>query len=212
LQGDQVQLIWDQIYCVGRVMRGQGDFESARICFEQCFKTYGIRKSKKIIIQTALADLYCELDYKSQDDQRYHLFQARSLLVPALESVGINLREGRIREARKLLEELLILYGGIDSFDVVDRLGHVRSYIALARTYPNGQSESHWRNALRLNAEYNPSEEEVFTCAIIYLHLSWFSYCSGELNGAQKMYACAEKVLHRRRPEYLLPGVGTYVF
>ncbi|KAK1521588.1 hypothetical protein CABS01_16518 [Colletotrichum abscissum] len=228
LQGDQVQLIWDQIYCVGRVMRGQGDFESARICFEQCFKTYGMRKSKKIIIQTALADLYCELDYKSQDDQRYHLFQARSLLEPALESVGvansksrrrlllslseINLREGRLHEARKSLEELLILYGGMDSFDVVDRLGHVRSYIALARTYPDGQAEPQWRNALRLNAEYNPSEEEVFTCAIIYLHLSWLSYCSGELNGAQNMYACAGKVLNRRRPEYLLPGVGTYVF
>ncbi|KAK2006150.1 hypothetical protein LZ32DRAFT_596043 [Colletotrichum eremochloae] len=225
---DQVQMLWDQIYCVGRIMRGQGDFYSAKICFERCSGTHGIRISKKIIILSALADLYCELDYISQDPQRHYLLQARSLLEPALKLVGvansksrrrlllsfseIHLREGAVDEARTILKELLILYENMQSLDIVDRLGHVRSCIALARTYPPGQAERYWSDALRLNADYNPSEEEVFTCAVIYLHLSWLSYCSGEMDGAQNMSACAEKILCNRRPEYLLPGIGTYVF
>ncbi|KZL78865.1 hypothetical protein CI238_13193 [Colletotrichum incanum] len=225
---DQVQTLWDQIYCVGRIMRGQGDFESAKTCFERCSETHDIRTSKKIIIQSALADLYCELDYISRDKQRHYLLRARLSLEPALELAGVTnsksrrrlllslsevcLREGRVFEARETLKELLSHYGDVKSFDVVDRLGHVRSYIALARTYPPGQAETYWREALRLNAEYNPSEEEVFTCAIIYLHLSWLDHCSGKMEEAQNMYAYAQKILCKRRPEYLLPGVGTYVF
>jgi hypothetical protein len=43
---DEFQLLWDHIYCVGRIVRGQGDSESAKVCFERCCAiTYGVRPS-----------------------------------------------------------------------------------------------------------------------------------------------------------------------
>lgn len=165
---DQFQLLWDHIYCVGRVTRGKGDFESAKVCFEQCCAvTYGVRRSKVIIIQCALADLYCELDYLSGDHQHQYLLRAKSVLESASESVeGTNsksrrrlllslsevyVRQGQLHEATAILEGLLSIFNGLKSLDIVDRLGHVRLYMTLARSCPPEQARLHWREALRLN-------------------------------------------------------------
>lgn len=226
---DKFQLLWDHIYCVGRIMRGRGDFESARVCFERCCEiTQGIRPSKGILSQCALADIYCELDHRSGDPQHFYLLQAEAILEPAVKSVGetnstsrrrlllslseVYLRQLRVYEATTVLKGLITLFKGIRHPDIIDRLGHVRLYMTLARAGPSGQSVIYWREALRLNKAYNPYEEEVFTCAVIYLNLSWLSYCEGQSDQGQKTYAQASKVLQRKRPEYLLPGIGTYVY
>lgn len=226
---DQFQLVWDQIYCVGRIMRGKGDFESAKVCFERCCAiTHGVRPSMVIVVQCALADIYCELDYISGDHHHMYLVRAKAVLESAVESVGkmnsksrrrlllslseVYVRQGRLHTAKAILEDLLTLFGGLNSLDIVDRLGHVRLHMTLARSCTPEQSRPHWREALRLNEAYNPSEEEVFTCAVIYLNLSWLSYCEGELGLGRDMSARAREVLKKRRPEYLLPGIGTYVY
>ncbi|KAH8759459.1 hypothetical protein F5883DRAFT_365114, partial [Diaporthe sp. PMI_573] len=186
---DEFQLLWDHIYCVGRIVRGQGDFESAKVCFERCCAiTYGVRPSKVIITQCALADTYCELGHLySRDPQNSYLSQAKSILELAVKSVGetnsksrrrlllslseVYIRQSQVHEATAILKELLTLFDGLKCPDIVDRLGHVRLYMAPARSCPSGQSMPYWKEALRLNKAYNPSEEEVFTCAVIYLNL-----------------------------------------
>lgn len=225
----EFQLLWDHIYCVGRIMRGRGEFESATVCFKRCCEfAHGIRPSKVILTQCALADTYCELDHLSRDPQHSYLRQAESVLEPAIKSLEqtnsrsrrrlllslseVYIRQFRIHEATTVLKGLIPLFDELKYPDIIDRLGHVRLYMTLARSCPSGQSMTYWREALRLNKAYNPDEEEVFTCAVIYLNLSWLSYCEGQLELEQEMHARAGEVLQRRRPQYLMPGIGTYVF
>jgi hypothetical protein len=61
---ERPELLWDHIYCVGRIMRGEGRFEEARQCFELCRRTPGLTESRRPLILSAMADLYCELDYQ----------------------------------------------------------------------------------------------------------------------------------------------------
>ncbi|KAH8743624.1 hypothetical protein F5883DRAFT_512232 [Diaporthe sp. PMI_573] len=225
----EFQLLWDHIYCIGRIMRGRGEFESAKVCFERCCaSTQGIRPFKVVLTQCALADIYCELDHLSGDPQHFHLLQAKSVLEPAVKSVGqtdsksrrrlllslseVYIRQLRVHEATAILKELITLFDGLKYPDIIDRLGHVRIYMTLARSCPSSQSMTYWKEALRLNKAYNPDEEEVFTCAVIYLNLSWLSYSEGQLELGQEMHARAGEVLQRRRPQYLMPGIGTYVY
>ncbi|KAL2282156.1 hypothetical protein FJTKL_11195 [Diaporthe vaccinii] len=225
----EFQLLWDHIYCVGRIMRGRGEFESAKLCFERCCaSTQGIRPFKVVLTQCALADIYCELDHLSGDPQHFHLLQAKSVLEPAVKSVGqtdsksrrrlllslseVYIRQLRVHEATTILEELITLFDGLKYPDIIDRLGHVRMHMTLARLCPSSQSMTYWREALRLNKAYNPDEEEVFTCAVIYLNLSWLSYSEGQLELGREMHARAGEILQERSPQYLMPGIGTYVY
>ncbi|KAK4206373.1 hypothetical protein QBC37DRAFT_270485, partial [Rhypophila decipiens] len=57
-------LLWDHIHCVGRILRGKGRFEEARRCFELCLKTPELTESRRLVILSTTADLYCELDYQ----------------------------------------------------------------------------------------------------------------------------------------------------
>lgn len=45
----------------------------------------------------------------------------------------IHLRRGHFSDANIILEELCEIYTGLPEPDIVDRLGHMRTYIALAR-------------------------------------------------------------------------------
>lgn len=103
----------------------------------------------------------------------------RRLLLPLSE---VYIRRGRLNEATTILKELLTLFNGLKSPDLIDRLGHVRLHMTLARSCAPQQAQLHWQEALRLNEAYNPCEEEVFTCAVIYLNLSWLSYYEGGLD------------------------------
>lgn len=58
---DGCLLLWDQMFCVGRLLRGEGNFQEAKICFETCLDTPGLSESKSILVRSALADVYCEL-------------------------------------------------------------------------------------------------------------------------------------------------------
>ncbi|KAI7783468.1 hypothetical protein LA080_011815 [Diaporthe eres] len=158
----------------------------------------------------------------------FHLLQAKSVLEPAVKSVGqtdsksrrrlllslseVYIRQLRVHEATTILEELITLFDGLKYPDIIDRLGHVRMHMTLARLCPSSQSMTYWREALRLNKAYNPDEEEVFTCAVIYLNLSWLSYSEGQLELGREMHARAGEILQERSPQYLMPGIGTYVY
>ena len=41
--------LWDHVYCVGCIMRGEGLFNEARQCFELCLKLPGLTKSKWLL-------------------------------------------------------------------------------------------------------------------------------------------------------------------
>jgi hypothetical protein len=84
--------------------------------------------------------------------------------------------------------------------------------MALARTCAPEQAEFYWKGALRLNATYNPGEEEVFTCAVLYLHLSRYSYLSRDAEEGKRLHAHAYEILAKKKTQFLIPGVGTYIF
>ncbi|KAH8761620.1 hypothetical protein F5883DRAFT_424986 [Diaporthe sp. PMI_573] len=180
IEDDEYQLLWDHIYFVSRLMRGQGDFESAKIGFESCSVTNWVRPSKKIILQCALVEFYCELDYSiysTKDDRHQYLYSnSKSLRRLLLSLSEVYIRQGLRYKAREVLERLSTPLEKVDSIDAIDRLGHVRLYIALARSCPPWQAEPYGKEALRLNATYKP--EEFFTCAVIYLNLNWLGLFS----------------------------------
>ncbi len=64
----QVDMLWDQVYCAGRIFKGEGRFEEAEECFEHCLRTSGIPESKRVIIKSSLADLHCELGYQRKQN------------------------------------------------------------------------------------------------------------------------------------------------
>lgn len=131
------------------------------MCFEQCCAvTYGVWPSKVIIIQSALADIL-RVRLSLRDHQHQHLLRAKSVLGSAIGSVegrwrlplslsGVHVRQGGLHEAKAILEGLLNLFNRLKSPDIVDRLGHVRLHMTMARSCPPEQSRSHWREALRV--------------------------------------------------------------
>ncbi|KAI0403466.1 hypothetical protein F4802DRAFT_290507 [Xylaria palmicola] len=234
VSGPQFELLWDQIYCVGRIMRGEGRFENAKMCFESCLQTVtDISKSKLTVARSALGDVYCELDYscrQNMDSQLppLHLKRARELVDSDIEArrgpstkslrrlllslSEIEIREGRLTHAKSILQELLVTYSALCEPDIVDRLGHVRAHIALARITSHSEAETHWREALRLNTFYSPDEEEVYTCGVIYLCLSHIRYVCGDSSLAADMFNHGMDIVSKKRPNHLIPGIATYIF
>ncbi|KAI0868107.1 hypothetical protein GGS24DRAFT_507121 [Hypoxylon argillaceum] len=45
----QGNLVWEQVFSVGRVMRGEGRFEEAAVCFEICLRNPELSKLKKYL-------------------------------------------------------------------------------------------------------------------------------------------------------------------
>lgn len=56
-------LLYDQLCCNGRILKGEGRFDEARLCFEGCLAIPGLPRSKRLLFTSHLSDLYCELDY-----------------------------------------------------------------------------------------------------------------------------------------------------
>lgn len=226
-QERQQTLIWDQIFCVGRLMRGEGRFEEARACFESCLETPELRDSKRFLIKFAVADLYCELAYIHPNTP--YLSQTASILEPEINGLTqasgqhlkgfrrlllslteVKIRQGHSSEADLLSRQLLAIYNNLREPDIVDRLGHVRTLIALARISPTLEDAAErWKDVLVWNELYNPLEEEVFTCAVAYLFLCLTWYKLGNLDTSLVFFRM--RVLERQRRQYLIPGIGTYL-
>ena len=237
----QLDVAWDQIYCAGRILRGQGCFSKAKQLFERCLAIYGLREAKRILVKSNLADLYSELDYLQCKKSDYYLegrtAEETAFLDKADEMVRpeigrlrartqypkgfrrllltlseVEIRRRRLDEANSLLTELRNIYRKLIEPDIVDRLGHVRALIALARISPLSEAEVRWNEALNLNRKYNPSEEEVFTCGLIHLFICSTRLQLGNLEGSKAAFNHAVEVFRTRGPQFLIPGVGTYLF
>ncbi|KAL8820716.1 MAG: hypothetical protein Q9191_007458 [Dirinaria sp. TL-2023a] len=237
----QVDLVWDQIYCAGRILRGRGCFHEAKEFFERCLAMYGLREAKRILVESNLANLYSELDYLQRKRFDYYLEErmaeettlldkADDLMRPEIQRLReraqypksfrrlllslseANIRRRRFEKTYSLLMELRDIYSRLIELDIVDRLGHVRALIALARISPLSEAEVRWNEALNLNRKYNPSEEEVFICGLIYLFICFTRLQLGNLDGSKAAFNHAVEVFCKRRPQFLISDVGTYLF
>lgn len=231
IPGKQEQLLWDQISCIGRILRGQGRFMEAKLCFETCLGTPGLRDSKTFLIKSNLADLYCELNYSEEPGNSYlpravemvevdieqlrrscrqHLKGYRRLL---LSFVEVQIRQGHYRDAGDGVKELLAIYGNLIEIDIVDRLGHVRTLISFARLSPSAQDAlRRWSDVLAWNKFYNPLEEEVFTCCVAYHAISNALTALGNSKESFENFCRATEISRRRCRQFLIPGVGTYIY
>jgi hypothetical protein len=124
----------------------------------------------------------------------------------------IQIRRTRFDHAERLLIELSDIYGKLADPDIVDRLGHVRAFIALARISPPSESETRWIQALNLGRIYNPLEEEVFTVALIHLFICTARLERGDMEGGKAAFDYAEEICRAKHRQFLIPGVGTYLF
>ncbi|OBT55414.1 hypothetical protein VE04_03611 [Pseudogymnoascus sp. 24MN13] len=231
LPGKEEHLLWDQILCAGRILRGEGHFEEAKVCFESCLRTPGLRQYKRLLVTSALADVYCELDGLGREDDAY-LSRANIMVGVEVEKlklassqhlkgywrlllshVEIKIKQGYHDDAEDLIRELLARFGSLQEPDIMDRLGHVRALIAFARVSPSVYDALHrWNDVLVWNRYYNPLEEEVFTCAVVYLFLCITSYNLGDIDQSVESFNKAVRVVDGKGPQFLIPGVGTYLF
>lgn len=56
-----MNVVW--VYFAGRAFRSEGYFDEAKHCFERCYAVDGLHESKRILVESSLADLCSELDY-----------------------------------------------------------------------------------------------------------------------------------------------------
>jgi tetratricopeptide (TPR) repeat protein len=236
LSEGETYLLCDQLYCNGRILRGEGRFDEAKECFEGCLGTVGLPESKRLLITSHLADLCCELDYMQQSKpfqttvQTVYLVQGKKIVQREIDRIResnrrskglrrlllslieIELRQNHPNEAEKLTKEILDMYNRLTEPDIDDKVGHVRALIAWARISPACEAEERWTVALHQNKTYNPSEEEVFTCGVIYLFISSARVHLGSVEESKVSFNRAIEVISRKKPQFLIPGIGTYLF
>jgi hypothetical protein len=221
--------------CNGRILKGEGRFDEARLCFEGCLAIPGLPRSKRLLFTSHLSNLYCELDYihrnngcqsilqltyldKGREIVQQELDRIRARSKPSkglqrllLSSIEIKIRQEHLDRAECITSELLGIYSKIAEPDVNERVGHVRTLIARARISRLPEAERHWNAALLQNRAYNPLKEEVFTCGVIYLFISSVRFQLENLDGSRVFFRRAIEVLCRKKPQFLMPGVGTYL-
>lgn len=228
-----MDIVWDQICFAGRTLKGQGSFNEAKQCFESCLATDRLCESKRILIKSNLADLYGELDYlqrKECNSNNSFLNNAEELVKPEIERlkacgeyskgfrrlllalIEVEIRRCRFDNADVLINEILGIYSRLTEPDIIDRLGHVRALIARARISPLCEAEGRWSDALDWNRKYNPFEEEVFTCGLVYLFICSIRFQLGNWDGSRAAFNHAMEVINGKMPQFLIPGVGTYLF
>ena len=236
LSDGELRLLCDQLCITGRTLRGEGRFDEARLCFEGCLTTPGLLRSKRPLVASHLSDIYCEIDYIQRNNacqltpQSEYLTKGRELVQREIDCarecnkpskglrrlllslVEIQIRRDRFDRAKCIIFELLEIYGKIAEPDITDRVGHVRTLIARARVSQLCEAKEHWNAALLQNKTYNPVEEEVFTCGVIYLFLSFVHFQLDDVDGSRGTFEKASEVICRKRPQFLMPGMGTYLF
>ncbi|ORY02130.1 hypothetical protein BCR34DRAFT_667768 [Clohesyomyces aquaticus] len=236
LSEGETYLLCDQLCCNGRILRGEGRFDEAKKCFKGCLKTVGLPESKRLLITSHLSDLCCELEYVQQSKpsqttvQTVYLKEGREILQPEIDRIRgsnrhskglrrlllslieIEIRQNHLNEAEKLTKEILDMYNRLTEPGIDDKVGHVRALIAWARISPPCEAEERWMAALHQNKTYNPSEDEVFTCGVIYLFISSARLQLGMVEESRVSFNQAIEVISRKKPQFLIPGIGTYLF
>ena len=236
LSNRELRLLCDQLGTTGRILRGEGRFDEARRCYEGYLTTPGLPSSKRLLIVSHLSDVYCELDHLQRNNacqltlQSEYLHKGRKLVQreidyakacgkpsKGLRRLLLSLLEIEIRQdcfdrAKQIIGELVAIYSNVAEPDVNDRVGHVRTLIAKARVSQLCEAEENWNAALLQNRVYNPFEEEVFTCGVIYLFVSFVRFQLDDIDGSRNTFKKATEVIRRKRPQFLMPGMGTYLF
>jgi hypothetical protein len=122
----------------------------------------------------------------------------------------IEIRRNRYNEAG-LLFKVSSIYIKLADLDIVDRLGHVRAFIALARISPLSGPETRWSDDLNIDRRYNPLDEEVFTVAFIHLCICVVHLQRGNSAGAKVAFDYVVEIFSHKTSAILIPGVGTYL-
>ena len=236
LSDRELRLLYDQLCTSGRILRGESRFDEARHCFEGCLATPGLARSKRPLVISHLSDVYCEMDYVQRNSacqsalQSKYLIKGREIVQREIDCaracgktskslrrlflslIEIEVRQNRFDRAEHLIRELLDIYSQIAEPDINDRVGHVRTLIAKARVSQLCEAEEQWNAALLQNRVYNPSEEEVFTCGVIYLFISYIRFQLDDVDGTRDNFKKAFGVISTKKPQFLMPGMGTYLF
>jgi len=126
--------------------------------------------------------------------------------------IEVEIRRCRFDNAEILITEILGIYSRLTELDVIDRLGHVRALTARARISPLSEAEGRWSDALNWNRKYNPLEEEVFTCGLVYLFICSIRFQLRNFHGSRAAFDRAMEIINGKMPQFLIPGFGTYLF
>ncbi|KAL9117751.1 MAG: hypothetical protein Q9187_005710 [Circinaria calcarea] len=225
-----MDVVWDQVYVAGRTFKGQGYFNKAKQYFERCLATNELRESKRVLMKANLADLFSELDYlqyKRSNSNNSNacvikeipfLDNAEKMIKPEIERlkacgqqtkgfrrlllalIEIKIKQYRLDIAGILITEILGIYSRLTEPDIVDKLGHIRALIARARISPLSQAEDCWSDALFWNRMYNPREEEVFTCGLVYLFICFIRFQLRNLNGSRAAFDHVMEIINGKMP------------
>ncbi|KAI9652869.1 MAG: hypothetical protein M1821_007787 [Bathelium mastoideum] len=231
----QLDVIWNQIHSAGRILKGQGHFQTACLFFERCLQREPLRESQRHLALAHLADTYIEVDFLQRREIHSQsagelLDRVEKLIRPEIENLRsraprskgyrrlllslseIEIRRSQFTAAEHLLMEVSGIYEKLIDPDIIDRLGHVRALIAFARISPLPEAETHWNNALSFGRRYNPLEEEVFTVAFIHLFICVVRLQRGNSEGAKAPFDYAVGICRTKPPQFLIPGAGTFLF
>jgi hypothetical protein len=63
---------------------------------------------------------------------------------------------------------------------------------------------------IRSRRAYNPFEEDVFTCGLIYLFICSIRLQLGNLDGSKAAFDHAAEVVRKQRPQFLIPDVKRF--
>ena len=231
----QLWVLRCKLRVLGQSFKAHGMFEDSKHNFEGCLAAMRPHDSGRYLLKSNLADVYCELHYLQYNScittNTMHLNKAESIVRPEIESlemrgqspskplrrlllslVEIELLRGRCEVAETLIRKLLAAYNMLGDADPSDRVGHVRSLIAWARVSPPSEATARWRAAIECNHRYNPVEEEVFTCGVIYMFISLSCYNNNDADGCKAAIQRAREILGRKCKQFLIPGIGTYMY
>jgi hypothetical protein len=72
---------------------------------------------------------------------------------------------------------------------------------------------SNWTvaKAISWNKAYTPSEEEVFTCGVIYLFISLSFFKVGNVKQSWASFNRSAEIISRKEPKVLIPEIFTYL-
>ena len=230
----QLWILRTKLSVLGQSYKGDGLFEEAQSAFEGCLAAMKPCDSERYLIKSNLADVYCELDYLKRKESvirdAEYLEEAEKIVSPELDHlrtrtssskasrrlllslIEIEILRRRHIVAESLIRELLEIYNGLSEPDTNDQVGHVRTLIAWARISVPCEAVARWHTAYLWNKLYNPFEEDVFTCGAIYLFISLAYFRIGDEHGSRASFDRASEVISTKKPQFLMPGVGTYLY
>lgn len=224
---------------LGQSYKGDGYFEAAKSCFEACLQATQDTESNRFLTESQLADVYCELHHherhclNKEDElmapEPVYLDKAEEILKPEIERLmvhGRHLRHfrrlllslievyiirGRFSEAESLIKELLFIYNRLSEPDINDQFGHVRALIAWARIALAPEAVERWNAVLDQHNMYK-FEEDMFGCGVVHLFISFEHFQSQDVSRSKAAFDHAVEICSRKRPQFLIPGLGTYLF